>query len=57
MKPNKNKPSLTERDQDKIKSQDDHGRTNWRLVGMRLAAIFLVIVFLASECAALLPGQ
>jgi len=29
----------------------------WRRIGLRLAAIFLVIVFLASECATLLPVE
>jgi hypothetical protein len=27
----------------------------WRRVGLRLAAIILLIVFLAAECATLLP--
>ncbi len=29
--------------------------TAWRKIGLRLAAIFLIIVFLASECASLIP--
>jgi hypothetical protein len=29
----------------------------WRRILPRLGAVFLIIVFLASECAALLPGQ
>jgi hypothetical protein len=30
---------------------------DWRKIGLRLAGIFLIIVFLASECAALLPVE
>jgi hypothetical protein len=35
--------------------ENDRRQINWRLIGLRLAAIFLVIVFLASECSMLLP--
>lgn len=29
----------------------------WRRILPRIMAVFLIIVFLASECAALFPGQ
>jgi hypothetical protein len=29
----------------------------WRRITMQLAAIFLIIIFLASECATLLPME
>ena len=34
---------------------NNNRRVEWRKIGLRLAAIFLAIVFLASECAVLLP--
>ena len=43
---------------DGIKANDqanNNRRVEWRKIGLRLAAIFLAIVFLASECAVLLP--
>jgi hypothetical protein len=57
MKPKTTNASLSEKDQNKIKNENDHHQKNWRQVGLRLAAIFLVIVFLAGECSVLLPGQ
>jgi hypothetical protein len=33
-------------------AREQHSKT-WRLIAIRLAAIFLIIVFLASECAPL----
>jgi hypothetical protein len=36
-------------------AKDRHSKT-WRLIALRLAAIFLIIVFLASECVPLLSG-
>ncbi|MCX6068516.1 MAG: hypothetical protein NT121_22670 [Chloroflexi bacterium] len=38
-------------------SENENRIVDWRKIGLRLAAIFLVIVFLASECAALLPME
>jgi hypothetical protein len=42
----------------KNKTKNDNGREplskTWRLIALRLLAIFLIIVFLASECAPLL---
>jgi hypothetical protein len=40
----------------KIKNDNAKERRSktWRLIALRLAAIFLIIVFLASECAPLL---
>ena len=37
-------------------SSKDRPSKNWRLIMLRLAAIFLIIVFLASECAPLFSG-
>ena len=36
-------------------NENENRMGDWRKIGLRLAAIFLIIVFLASECAALLP--
>ncbi len=41
--------------QSKKNGENDLSQINWRQIGLRLAAIFLVIVFLVSECATLLP--
>jgi hypothetical protein len=41
----------------KTNSENDHRRKALRIMGLRLVAVFLIIVFLASECAALLPGE
>jgi hypothetical protein len=41
--------------QSKINSENDSRRKARRQIWLRLAAVFLVIVFLASECATLLP--
>ena len=42
----------------KNKTKNDNGRESlsktWRPIALRLAAVFLIIVFLASECAPLL---
>jgi hypothetical protein len=43
--------------QNKTNREDDSRRKARRKDWLRLAAIFLVIVFLASECAILLPMQ
>ena len=43
--------------QDKIDAENARRQKAWQLIGLRLAAIFLVIVLLASECAALIPAQ
>jgi len=46
-----------------VKTQNTTGGENtprqdfWKRIGLRLAAIFLIIVFLASECATLLPVE
>jgi hypothetical protein len=49
--------SLSAKAQSKINSDNDRCRKAWRQIGLRLTAIFLVIVFLASECATLLPVE
>ena len=36
-----------------VNAKDQRSKT-WRLIALRLAAIFLIIVFLASECAPML---
>jgi hypothetical protein len=47
--------SLPTKDQSKINIESNVHKKNWRQIRLQLAAIFLVIVFLASECATLLP--
>jgi hypothetical protein len=49
--------SSSTKDQSKIIIESAPRQKNWRQIRMQLAAIFLVIVFLASECAALLPVE
>jgi hypothetical protein len=49
--------SLSAKAPSKINSEKGHQQVFWRRIGLRLAAIFLIIVFLASECAALLPVE
>ena len=55
MKPkSKSTPLATK---DLIKANDEkkiHGK-DWRKIGLRVAGVCLIIIFLASECAALLP--
>ncbi len=41
----------------KISSEDDHRQGSRRHIWMRLAAVLLIIVFLASECATLLSME
>lgn len=55
MKIKSNDASSSAKDQSKINIESNVHRKNWRQIRMQLAAIFLVIVFLASECATLLP--
>ncbi|MCX6078251.1 MAG: hypothetical protein NTW32_01845 [Chloroflexi bacterium] len=43
--------------QSQIKSEAEPNFKTWRQTGLRLVAVFLIIVFLASECAALMPVQ
>jgi hypothetical protein len=55
---NKTKRALSStKDQSRKNGENDRRQINWRRIGLRLAAIFLVIVFLASECATLLPVE
>jgi hypothetical protein len=49
--------SSSTKDQSKIIIESAPRQKNWRQIRMQLAAIFLVIVFLASECATLLPME
>jgi hypothetical protein len=55
MKGSNDKLKLSARGQRSITNNNDFHRKNRRKVWLRLAAIFLIIVFLASECATLLP--
>ena len=57
MKIKSNSTSLSTKEQSKINSENDRRRKGWRQIRLQLAAIFLVIVFLASECATLLPME
>jgi hypothetical protein len=45
------------KDQSKTNIEPNVHRKKWKRIRIQLAAIFLVIVFLASECAALLPME
>ena len=47
--------STNAKPQNKTNSENDQYRKAFRQIGIRLAAVFLIIVFLASECAALMP--
>jgi hypothetical protein len=55
MKNKSKSASLSTRKQDTVYSGKDHRQSFWRRITMQLVAIFLVIVFLASECATILP--
>jgi hypothetical protein len=57
MKLKRTSASLSAKAQSKINGENDSRRKVWRQIWLRLAAIFLVIVFLASECATLLPVE
>ena len=57
MKNKSKSASLSTKDQSKINTENDHRRKGWRQIRLQLAAIFLVIVFLASECATILPVE
>jgi hypothetical protein len=57
MKNTSKSASLPTKDQSKINSQNNGRQKTWRRIRLQLAAIFLVIVFLASECATLLPVE
>ena len=41
----------------KTRGENDRKRKGWRQIWLRLAAIFLIIIFLAAECATLLPVE
>jgi hypothetical protein len=56
MKPKNKTTSLLQQSQGKANSLDIGRAKAWRRILPRLLAVFLIIVFLASECAALLPG-
>jgi hypothetical protein len=55
MKNNRKSASLSTMKQGKVNSGKDRRQSFWRRITMQLVAIFLVIVFLASECATILP--
>jgi len=55
MKPNSKNASLSTKVPIKANSENNRPPKEWRKIGLRLAAIFMIIAFLASECAALLP--
>jgi hypothetical protein len=56
MKPQNKPVPLQQRSQKDTNARDDR-RIAWRNIALRLAAILLIIVFLASECAPLLSGE
>ena len=47
--------SLNAKTPGRINSQNDNRRRARHQIWLRLAAIFMVVIFLASECATLLP--
>jgi hypothetical protein len=51
---NKN-ASLPAKAQKTMENENARRQAFWMRIGLRLAAVFLIIVFLAGECAALLP--
>jgi hypothetical protein len=55
MKPKSKNTQLPTKDLIK-NNNSDFRRTDWRKIGLRVAAVCLIIVFLAGECAVLLPG-
>jgi len=57
MKPKNTNISTIAKTQTKSTEENDHRRKTIQLWGVRVAAVFLIIVFLASECAALLPVE
>jgi|GEM_PF-1533640 len=46
---------LSAKSPSKTNGKDDHQTETKRRIWMQLAAVFLIIVFLASECATLIP--
>ena len=57
MKNKRQSASFSTRKQDKVISGKDPRQSFWRRITMQLAAIFLIIVFLASECETILPVE
>ena len=55
MKNNDRSASSPEIDRNKTNIESDIHRKNWRQIRIQLAVIFLIIIFLAGECAALIP--
>jgi hypothetical protein len=49
--------SLSTKNQGVINVEDDRRRKGWRQFRLQIAAVFLIIVFLASECATILPVE
>jgi hypothetical protein len=57
MKPKSKNTSFPAKAQTKLNDENARRQAFWQRVGLRLAAVFLVIVLLASECSALLPVE
>ncbi len=57
MKINNESASSSIKDQSKNNSKKDRRQKTWRRIRLQLAAIFLVIVFLASECATVISAE
>jgi hypothetical protein len=53
---NKTAP-VSQKFQGKDNSTENRRTEAWRRILSRLVAVFLIIVFLAGECAMLLPGE
>ena len=57
MKPKTKRTSMTDKAQSTIYGENDLKWKTWQRIGLQLSAVFLIIVFLASECAVLLPVE
>jgi uncharacterized membrane protein len=57
MKNKRQNASFSTRNQGKVNSEKDSRQSFRRRITIQLAAIFLIIVFLAGECATLFPVE
>lgn len=57
MKSKDERTSLSKKKQNKTTREHGGRQKAWRRIRLQLVAVFLVIVFLASECVALLPVE
>ena len=57
MKNKRRSASLSTQNPGKVNDEKDPRQSFWRRTMMQLAATFLIVVFLASECATILPVE